>query len=1391
MASLSRIPGRIRARISSVFRGFAARSAAIRRTRSMVISMAVLLSGLCALPGVAAAAVLINELDYDQPGSDRGEFIELKNTGPDSVSLDGYLVQLVNGGGSGVYRSIPLPALSLAAGDYFVICGDPGNVANCDFDASPDSNLIQNGAPDAVALLLGDALLDALSYEGDTVAPFTEGSGVGGGSSADSNSIARVGLSRLPDGADSDDNSADFSRVCISPGAANLDASTACDTAPGDTTPPLITATVSGTEGDNGWYISDVGVSWAVVDAESAVTASSGCEAVSLVEDTAAVTFTCEASSAGGSASDSITIRRDASAPLISLSSPADAAEYPLGSAVNAAWSVSDAQSGVASASGSSDDGAAIDTASPGAKTYSVSATDNAGNTATVAHGYRVIAAGDSTPPLISPTVTGSLGDNGWYTGDVRVSWSVSDGESAISASSGCDAVSLVEDSAAVTFTCEASSAGGTASESVTVKRDATPPSLALRAPADGAEYALDSVVLAEWSVSDTLSGVASSDAGTASGAAIDTASAGDKQYSLRAVDNAGNASQVTHAYRVLDASADLSIEIVDSADPVSPGDPLSYTLTVRNAGPQAAQNALLSQLLPDAVSFVSSNGCDEDPGAMSRCSLGDIPAGGERRISIAVTVDEAASAELRLAAEVTSDSADPQPQDNRASQATQLRIEPPPGELQRLTRAVASPLGDSEELLSGISASPGSRDLEITDNDGEQQIVGLRFTDLSIPPAAVIQRAWVQFSVDETDDVPSLFGIRGQASDHAPAFSGARDNLSERPLTAAHSSWVPDAWERVGDRGEAQRSSDLAAILQEIVARPGWASGNAVVLIIDGVGRRVAYSYDGARRAGMRHVPVLHVEYASDCGPGRPDSDGDGQRDSCDADDDGDGVADVDDALPLDPGESLDTDGDGVGNNADVDDDNDGVNDVDDDFPLDPTRGGDGAQRVEVRISAAADDAEQVGRRVALYSPDLDMVEEGGKAHLVALRFRNVSVPAGVTIVSASLQFSADERDSGDARLRIRGLAQADARPFSRRAGDIDKRPRTAARVAWQPPPWRRIGERAAAQRSADIAAIVQELVGQPGWRAGNAMAFVIDGRGRRVADAYDGSRGGAASLLIEYRDGAVPAASAPRISPDGGRYLDAVRVGLDCATPASRIHYSLDGSRPDRSAPRYSSAIRLQTDARLQAICYSEGYLPSALATADFVITSGPLGEMRFERRMQRYRDDAEERLGDARVRTGSDDLEMVDDHGTQQLTGLRFSDVTVPQGARITAAWVQFSADEADAVPTELWLRGEAVDDAALFRERVGNISGRATTAARVSWRPPAWRRVGDAGEAQRTADLSAVVQEIVDRPGWRSGNALALIVGGSGERVAESREAGEDSAPVLHIEYRAAP
>jgi predicted extracellular nuclease len=175
--------------------------------------------------GVAQPArVVINEIDYDQDGTDTAEYVELYNGGGESADLADWKLTGVNGSNGSTYFEVGLDG-ELPAGGFLVVCANAATVANCDVDASPDTNFIQNGAPDAVVLANGAGLLiDAVSYEGD-VPGAVEGSGVG---LVDNAGAGARSLSRLPDGADSNQNNVDFVVSCVTPGEANADASNGC-----------------------------------------------------------------------------------------------------------------------------------------------------------------------------------------------------------------------------------------------------------------------------------------------------------------------------------------------------------------------------------------------------------------------------------------------------------------------------------------------------------------------------------------------------------------------------------------------------------------------------------------------------------------------------------------------------------------------------------------------------------------------------------------------------------------------------------------------------------------------------------------------------------------------------------------------------------------------------------------------------------------------------------------------------------------------------------------------------------------------------------------------------------------------------------------------------------
>jgi hypothetical protein len=90
-----------------------------------------------------------------------------------------------------------------------------------------------------------------------------------------------------------------------------------------DLTKPVVRANVSGTLGNQGWYRSDVTVTWTVEDPESEIVSTSGCEAASVTADTAGTTLTCTATSGGGTTTVSTTVMRDTVPPVITCGTPA------------------------------------------------------------------------------------------------------------------------------------------------------------------------------------------------------------------------------------------------------------------------------------------------------------------------------------------------------------------------------------------------------------------------------------------------------------------------------------------------------------------------------------------------------------------------------------------------------------------------------------------------------------------------------------------------------------------------------------------------------------------------------------------------------------------------------------------------------------------------------------------------------------------------------------------------------------------------------------------------------------------------------------------------------------------------------------------------------------
>ena len=148
-------------------------------------------------------------------------------------------------------------------------------------------------------------------------------------------------------------------------------------------------------------------------------------------------------------------------------------------------------------------------------------------------------------------------------------------------------------------------------------------------------------------------------------------------------------------------------------------------------------------------------------------------------------------------------------------------------------------------------------------------------------------------------------------------------------------------------------------------------------------------------------------------------------------------------------------------------------------------------------------------------------------------------------------------------------------------------------------------------------------------------------------------------------------------------------------------------------------------------------------------------------------------------------SPDLELVDDYRGQRV-GLRFDGASVPNGARVVSAYVQFQVNRPSTGSATILITGEASDDSVTFSNE-HDVFSRLDTSAEVLWSPPDWPIAGVAGPDQRTADISSLIQEVVNRPGWKEGNAITLLLNGVGLRAADSFDGNAPGAAVLHLEY----
>ncbi len=174
------------------------------------------------------------------------------------------------------------------------------------------------------------------------------------------------------------------------------------------------------------------------------------------------------------------------------------------------------------------------------------------------------------------------------------------------------------------------------------------------------------------------------------------------------------------------------------------------------------------------------------------------------------------------------------------------------------LTRSVGASSDDAVET-SGTMALTNTT----LSANSAGQIIGLRFTNITIPPGSTINSATLTVNITASAyDDPNL-SIRGSGENDTTTFTSTANDITNRWKTSAAVTWNAS---NIGTG--AKNSPDLATLVSEILAIPGWTSGNDINFYLaanSGSAFRVD-SYDNGSNA-----PQLTIHYTEPAAGGQP----------------------------------------------------------------------------------------------------------------------------------------------------------------------------------------------------------------------------------------------------------------------------------------------------------------------------------------------------------------------------------------------------------------------------------------------------------------------------------------------------------------------------------------
>lgn len=662
-------------------------------------------------------------------------------------------------------------------------------------------------------------------------------------------------------------------------------------------------------------------------------------------------------------------------------------------------------------------------------------------------------------------------------------------------------------------------------------------------------------------------------------------------------------------------------------------------------------------------------------------------------------------------------------------------------GKVSSLDVRISASYDDAEETAAG-NINRTSSDLELV-LDKDLQTVGLRFLNVTLPRNVVITSAIIQFKASKTNSEITALNFFGEANSNPATFTTSKFNISSRVKTDSVVVWSPSAWTLIGETGINQRSSDLSTIIQEIIARPDWAIGNPMSFIVTGSGKRVAKSFNGDN-AG---APSLHIEFMPS-----------GSQIS---------------TPTLTPTNTLTPSSTPTLT-----------------FTPTPSKTSTGtATQTNTPTSTQASTATPTSSSTNTLTPTATKTSTATSTSTVnGSTFTPTITPTATptpTRTSTSETTATSTSTSTSTSTRTPTVTQTPTPTPTSTHTSTSEAAGTPTNTLTITPTITR------------TATLTPTATGT----ATNTLTITPTATSTRTATPTPTKTTTSTPTFTPTPTSSSSSNTAPVVSAGTDQFIilpNAVSLAgavQDDGLPSGMLTIlwsvvSGPGSVTFADAGSAATSATFTTAGTyVLRLTANDGALTSFDDLTVTVYTSASV--QTFETRITTSNDDVEEWSTGWMYRTSSD-LELVNDQNLQTV-GMRFLAVPIPRGALITNAYIQFAVDHASSGAVTLILQAEDTGNSPAFTTTYYNLSTRVRTTVAVNWQPAPWITANQAGLDQRTANIAVLIQEVVDRSDWASGNAMAIVVTGSStnNRVAIAFDGNAAAAPLLHIEYVLVP